>query len=82
MDSREIKELIAKADSSARAEALTELLAPHSAPVFGAAKVVEHELAPFRALQRLGYLPAQPDEYDLVMLLRGTKAKARSLLQC
>ena len=80
MNRTEIKELIAKADSSDRAEVLTELLAPHSAPVFGAAKVVEHEVAAFLASQRLGYLPAQPDEYDLVLLLRVTKAKARSLL--
>ena len=80
MDSRAIKELITKADASTCAEALTDLLVPHTAPVFGAAKVVEHEVAAFRALQRLGFLPAQPDEYDLVMLLRVTKAKARSLL--
>lgn len=80
MDSREIKELITKADAITCAEALTDLFVPHTAPVFGAAKVVEHEVAAFRALQRLGYLPAQPDEYDLVMLLRVTKAKARSLL--
>jgi hypothetical protein len=82
MDGRVIKELMAKADSSARAVALTELLAPHSAPVFGAAKVVEQEVAAFRALQRHGYLPALPDEYDLLMLLRVTKARARSLHQC
>lgn len=80
MESHVIKKLITKADASTCAEALTDLLVPHTSPVFGAAKVVEHEVAAFRALQCLGYLPAEPDEYDLVMLLRVTKAKARSLL--
>lgn len=47
--------------NEACAAALKDLLASHAAPVFGAAKVVEHEVAAFRALQRLGYLPTKPD---------------------
>lgn len=80
MNSLEIETLIAQAGPKACAEALRDLLVPHFAPVFGAAKLVEHEVAAFRALKLLGYLPAQPDEYDLVMALRVTKVKARSLL--
>lgn len=80
MNSLEIETLIAQAGPKACAEALRDLLVPHFAPVFGAAKSVEHEVAAFHALKLLGYLPAQPDEYDLVMALRVTKVKARSLL--
>lgn len=80
MNTLEIEALIAQAGPKACAAALKDLLIPHFAPVFGAAKVVEHEVAAFRALKLLGYLPALPDEYDLVMALRVTKVKARSLL--
>lgn len=80
MDQIEIEARIDHADHEVCSAALKDMLAPHAAPVFGAAKVVEHEVAAFRALQRLGYLPTQPDEYDLVMALRVTKPKARSLL--
>jgi len=56
MNSLEIEGLIAQAGPKTCAEALKDLLVPHFAPVFGAAKLVEHEVAAFRALKLLGYL--------------------------
>ena len=71
---------ITAASTEERLEALELLLSAHAAPVFGAARAVEHEVAAFLALQRLGVLSTQPDEYELVMTLRVTKNKARALL--
>lgn len=48
------------------------LLAPHGSPVFGAAKVVEHEVAALKALKLLSYIAHSADEFDLVERLRGT----------
>ena len=56
------------------------MLSAHAAPVFGAAKPIEHEEAAFRALQSIGFLSPSPDEYELVTTLRVTKPKARALL--
>lgn len=80
MDTTRLSECIANADSDTRMLALELLLKPHAMPVFGAVKVAEHEVAAFKALQRLGFINQHPDEYDLVMTLRVTKANARSLL--
>lgn len=59
---------------------LSTLLAPHASPVFGAAKLVEHEVAALRALHLLGVIQTDADEYDLVETLRITRAKARALM--
>lgn len=57
------------------------LLKPHFMPVFGSARVVEHEVAAFHALHASGLIgDGWPDEYTLVKTLRITKAKARNLL--
>lgn len=61
-------------------EAVNLLLEPHSRPVFGAVKLVEHEVAALRALTLLGEIPSDADDYELVRRLRITKAKARALL--
>lgn len=61
-------------------EALKLMLQPHAAPVFGAAKTVEHEVAAFNALKALGYIGPDADEFDLIEKLRVTKSKARSML--
>ncbi|MEW6479083.1 MAG: hypothetical protein AB1455_06475 [Pseudomonadota bacterium] len=61
-------------------DALQALLKPHATPVFGASKVIEHEVAALQAFLILGVFGANPDEYDLVETLRITKNKARSLL--
>lgn len=61
-------------------QALNLLLAPHTSPVFGAAKSVEHEVAALNALKLLGYLTDSADEFELVESLRITKPKARALL--
>lgn len=61
-------------------EALQFLLKPHAAPVFGAAKTVEHEIAALQALRVLGIIRPAADEFDLVESLRVTKTKARSLI--
>lgn len=57
------------------------LLSPHFQPVFGSSKLIEHEVAAFRALQRAGLLGVDPvDEFALVKHLRVTRTKARNLL--
>jgi len=53
---------------------------PHANPVFGAPKMVKHEVAAINALRLLGYLSHNPDEFELVEKLRVTKSKARALL--
>lgn len=60
--------------------ALAELLAPTLGATFAAGRTADHELAALQALQTLGVLPENPSEYDLVMRLRVTRAKARALL--
>lgn len=75
-----LSQALAEASPETQTEALMLLLGAHASPVFGAARAIEHEVAAFLALQRLGLLTAQPDEYELVMTLRITKAKARNLL--
>jgi len=57
------------------------LLSPHFQPIFGSSKLVEHELAAFRAFQRAWLLGVDPvDEFALVKHLRVTRTKARNLL--
>lgn len=80
MNKQGVEESIQTASEHCCREALSLLLGVHASPVFGAAKAVEHEVAAFLALQKLGFLSERPDEYELVMALRITKAKARSLL--
>ena len=80
MNFEKLKILVNKADDDQLKRALDILLKPHSTPVFGAVKVVKHEVAAIEALRILGYLTPEADEYNLVEGLRGTKAKARSLL--
>lgn len=72
--------VIGRADNEAVRRALAALLSPHGSPVFGAARQIEHELAALTALQILGILSPSPDEYELVIKLRVTKAKARALI--
>ena len=60
--------------------AISLLLAPTIEPAFGSARPVLHEVAAIRALQQLGALPTEADEYQLMLNLRITRAKARALL--
>ena len=76
----DFKKILADKDIDTLRQALLHVLQAHNSPVFGAAKPVEHEVAAIRAFQVLGVLTANPDEYELVMTLRVTKAKARALL--
>lgn len=80
INSETLRHALAEASPDTKTEVLELLLSAHALPVFGAAKAIEHEVAAFLALQRLGLLAEQPDEYELVMTLRITKAKARNLL--
>lgn len=80
MNHEQLNRAIAEASGEARATALQQMLLAHASPVFGAAKTIEHEVAAYRALQRIGFISAEPDEYELVMTHRITKAKARNLL--
>ena len=75
-----LNEQLSLASSENMRQALILLLAPHHTTVFGAAKTVEHEVAAINALKVLRCLPEEPDEYDLIEILRVTKAKARALL--
>ncbi|TRO82367.1 hypothetical protein [Trichloromonas acetexigens] len=76
----QLSKAINKADQSSLTKALLLLLSPHTTPVFGSAKSIEHEVAAIRALQELQILSQTPDEFELVMSLRITKQKARNLL--
>lgn len=80
MNSKRLEQLIDSAGITELKSAVSILLKPHASPVFGAVKVVEHEVAALNALRILGYLETDVDEYGLVEGLRVTKAKARSLL--
>jgi len=80
MNIKKVEELIHEADPSTLREALRILMIPHASPVFGAVKVIEHEIAALEALRILGYIPKDADEFSLVEALRVTKAKAKSLL--
>ncbi len=80
MDSSLFQSKIERASGDQLREALRIIFRTHASPIFGAARVIEHEIAALRALQHLQCLPTQPDEYELVMALRVTRAKARSLL--
>ena len=71
---------ISRASTAQLREALRLMLEPHAAPVFGAAKTVEHEVAALNALKAPGYIAPNEDEFDLVENLQITKSKARSLL--
>lgn len=80
MHLKKLDQCIEAADLSSLRLVVSVLLKPHASPVFGAVKVVEHEVAALDALRMLGYLAADADEYGLVEGLRVTKTKARSLL--
>lgn len=80
MHTEKLKELLQQAAPDIKHRALEIFLAPHTSPVFGAAKSVEHEVAALNALKLLGYLTNNADEFELVESLRVTKPKARALL--
>ena len=80
MNKRSLDSAINDASSEALRKALRELMYVHANPVFGSAKIIEHEVAALNALQHIRFLSPQPDEYDLVTSLGITKSKARNLL--
>jgi hypothetical protein len=80
MQHKALAHQIENASEDALRQAVQELLASHFRPVFGASRAIEHEIAAFNALKALGYLPPDPDEFQLVEFLRVTKTKARNLL--
>lgn len=80
MSSQTISALIEEVDVAQLRRALNQLLRPHIEPVFGAAKIIEHEVAALNAMKVLGYINHGADEFDLVEKLRITRCKARSLL--
>lgn len=61
-------------------QALSVLLAQHMSPVFGAAKLVEHEIAALTAMQVIEFVARNPDDFDLMERLGISKTKARNLL--
>jgi len=76
-----IKAKLAQLDRADLEAISITLLEPHFQPVFGSAKLIEHEVAAFRALQRAGLVGVEPvDEFSLVKHLRITRTKARNLL--
>ena len=60
------EQLIQRATEEQLRSAMQYLLRPHAAPVFGAAKTVEHEVAALNALKELSYIAPDADEFDLV----------------
>jgi hypothetical protein len=80
MDIDRVVHRITRQDPDMLADVVRVLLTRHASPVFGAAKVVEHEVAAFNALRAIGYLSPGPDEYELVEKLSCTRMKARNLL--
>ena len=80
MLNEEFLKSIEQANELTLREVLKCLLMPHGSPVFGATKVIEHEVAALKALKLLSYIDQSADEFDLVEKLRVTKPKARSLL--
>jgi hypothetical protein len=80
MNKKSLDSTINNAPNEALRKALRELMYVHANPVFGSAKIIEHEVAAFNALQHIRFLSPQPDEYDLVTSLGITKSKARNLL--
>jgi hypothetical protein len=77
MDSSLFQSKINQASADKLREALRFIFRAVASPIFGAARAIAHEFASLRALQHLQCLPTQPDEYELVMALRVTRANAR-----
>lgn len=80
MHREKLRKLLVNATPAIKPQALELMLAPHTSPVFDAAKNVEHGIAAPNALKMLGYLTANADEIELVENLRVTKPNARALL--
>lgn len=80
MDSSLFHFSIGEAIADELRESLRIIFRAHASPIFGPARLIEHEIAALRVLHHLQCLPAQPDEYELVMTLRVTRTRARSLL--
>lgn len=76
----ELKGKIDNANVEALRRALSTVLSLHITPVFGAAKLVEHEIAALNAMQVIGFVDSKPDDFNLMERLGITKSKARSLL--
>ena len=74
-----LNELIGSSSDEAVRETLLLLLQAHAAPVFGASKTIEHEVAAIRAFQRLGFLIEDLDEYELVIKLRAPRKTSAPL---
>jgi len=76
----ELNKAIAKTPPEVLRTALRLMLKQHISPVFGAAKIVEHEIAALNALQAIDFVGPDPDDFDLMERLGISRAKARSLL--
>ena len=73
-------DLIKRAPKETLQKVLCEMLEPHFQPVFGAAKLIEHEVVALRVLKQLKGISENYDEYELVTKLRVTRPKARALM--
>ena len=78
--SSEIETRLAKIDPVKSHEVLRELLLSTTSPSLGTQPKTELELALFSALIKVGCLSAKPSLFEIVSVLRVTRAKARSLL--
>jgi len=61
MDLDALRAVVAMATPATRAKALMLPLGTHTAPVCGARKAIEHEVAAFLSLHRIDLLTAQPN---------------------
>lgn len=71
---------IKQASKAQLASALELLLEPYFLTTFRAARTQDHEVAALRAMEALNALKQQDDEYDYMLRLRVTRAKARNLV--
>ena len=76
----EIQQQIQVSSEATAKEVLDLILAAYLSPAFGVLTKREIDILIFDALEKIGYIDANPTIYSLIQKLRVTKSKARQLL--
>ena len=76
----EIQQQIQGSSEASTKEVLDLILAAYLSPAFGVLTKREIDILIFDALEKIGYIDANPTIYSLIQKLRVTKSKARQLL--
>lgn len=76
----EIQQQIQVSSEASAKEVLDLILAAYLSPAFGVLTKREIDILIFDALEKIGYIDANPTIYSLIQKLRVTKSKARQLL--